>query len=1279
MLKKDLFPFFLTLLVLILSLLNYQPGTWLSGWDTLHPEFNFTLNFSRVLSGVWRQEQGLGAVAAHSQMADLPRLILLLPLSLIFPISSLRYFYIFLNLILGPLGVYFFLEKIIFRNQDGLKKVAAFLGSLFYLLNLGTLQHFYVPFEMFTTQFAALGWLFLFASLFIKSGNHKFIWFFSLTTFLATPMAYAATLWYVYFLAFFLYLFFFSVFLKTKNISFYFKRVLFLLGATLIINSYWLLPNLYFLKNHAQEVPQAKINRLFSEEAFLNNQEFGDLKNVAILRNFLFNWQEYGKNGQFVMLLDEWARHLKKPFVLSIGYAIFALIIFGIILAIWRKEKGALAILPVFCLALIFLLNNTFPVDKIFLFLQNNLPLFREILRFPFTKFSLLLVLTEAVFLAISLNFFGEYFLNLIKKERFVVLCQVILVTFLLTYFMWPAFKGNLVSPSLRIKIPQRYFALFAWFKSQPDKGRIAVLPLHSFWGWEYHDWTTTSAGPSFQGAGFLWFGIKQPLLVRDFDRWNQANEEFYREISYAVYANNLNLFEKILEKYQIRYLLLDKSIIAPGKEVDPKILYFGEIEKLLASSGKIKLAKSFGFGLDVYQTDLKTKPQDFVYFLADFAQVEPRFAESNFDQAYADLGPYVTQMKDSLPQNLAINSFHYPFRNIFAAESVLPKRLEIIKNKFRLTADRILESWRLSLPNYPKIESVIGTKVFLKKESGLTLRLVFNLPKFWGSNTQNPEIKLAPPPSLIYDARFLSFGGGEVFNIGERNENEEAYLGEVILETQKENLIFFYGPPPFPTQTLLVDQIALFPENCQKPKEDQFFGREKRSEDLGFELIARNTLACVTLPVLSFTDFSTLSWEKDKEVLLNLTFEYQANQKVKPQFAFLDSDRNQYLKSSVFAKSQFNDEKKVSHFLAIKAADLPSLQLRFFLDAQKSFSEKRILYKNISLSFSPSLGQIAVTPERLSDAFSGLKNSDALADFNIIEGELLPLADSNFEITRADHQAEICGDLLPQFYDRQIKEKMGQSYIEYSSLKGASCDHFSYPNLSQKWGYLLAVESRNVYGLPLRICLANNFTRRCDLYTALTSNKEFTRELFLLPPRGQVGSGYDVNINNYSVGKIKSINDLKSITFYLFPYNWIFNLRQESFLLRAPRQSPQASPQASLTKALNSTFYLVKGVTTPNHNASLLVLDQSFEKNWQAYLFASSFIPKAIKPHVLVNNWANGWRLKPNTEGTIILVFWPQYLEYLGFFLLAVFFGFYLKSDWPSLKKFLRQKTRLW
>ena len=110
---NNLFPILLIVITLVLVVVNWKPDTWLSGWDTLHPEFNFKLNLQRTFNGVWQEHQGLGATASQSHPVEFIRTIVLMFFSLFLPLSFLRYAYFFICLILGPLGVYYFLNTIV--------------------------------------------------------------------------------------------------------------------------------------------------------------------------------------------------------------------------------------------------------------------------------------------------------------------------------------------------------------------------------------------------------------------------------------------------------------------------------------------------------------------------------------------------------------------------------------------------------------------------------------------------------------------------------------------------------------------------------------------------------------------------------------------------------------------------------------------------------------------------------------------------------------------------------------------------------------------------------------------------------------------------------------------------------------------------------------------------------------------------------------------------------------------------------------------------------------
>ena len=85
-LQKSFFPVVLILIIGLLVWKNYVPGTWLSGWDTLHPEFNLSVYLRRAFSGAWQEHQGLGVAASQAHAAEIPRLFIISMLTLILPL-----------------------------------------------------------------------------------------------------------------------------------------------------------------------------------------------------------------------------------------------------------------------------------------------------------------------------------------------------------------------------------------------------------------------------------------------------------------------------------------------------------------------------------------------------------------------------------------------------------------------------------------------------------------------------------------------------------------------------------------------------------------------------------------------------------------------------------------------------------------------------------------------------------------------------------------------------------------------------------------------------------------------------------------------------------------------------------------------------------------------------------------------------------------------------------------------------------------------------------------
>ena len=632
------FPLVLASIAVFLCIRNYTPGTYLMGWDSVHPEFNFQLNAGRMLSHVWGGEMGVGAISAHSDMSDLPKIFIEWISSLILPTSFVRYFYIFSCLIVGPLGVYFFLKYVFQREKDGpWIYPAAFLGGLFYLLNLGTLQNFYVPLEMFTVAFAGSPWLFLAGLKYLREGKKKNLFLFAIIVILISPMAYAATQAYVIYLGLFLFLISFAVFSSGKKLKL--KRFLKLGIVAFLLNIYWILPNVYSIVQQSQTISNANINRLFSQESFLRNADFGDIGHVLIQKNFLFSWRNFDfVNGEYKDLLDGWNRYLGFSAINSIGYGLAFLALIGILLGTIKKEKISLSFILPLLISLFFLFNANPPLGKIYQYLYNNLEIFREGFRTPFTKFSIL-------FEFILSFYFGYFCYRLFTvKIKYASFFKILIACWLtggIIVFSLPAFYGNLIGQNVRVKFPSEYSQLFDWFKNNSE-GRIALMPINTKFGWEYRNWGLP-AQTGYEGSGFLTYGIKNPILYRDFDRWNSANEDFYNQSAFALYSNNNQSFVSTLKKYQVKYVLLDESMVNAGGSSD--ILKISEIKDIAGEFGWKEVA-NFNF-LTVYDTGFGGEE---VTIPQSYSRINTDLAYSSLDTIYSQFGDYIASGEISFP-----------------------------------------------------------------------------------------------------------------------------------------------------------------------------------------------------------------------------------------------------------------------------------------------------------------------------------------------------------------------------------------------------------------------------------------------------------------------------------------------------------------------------------------------------------------------------------------------------------------------------------------------------
>ncbi|MBI3342764.1 hypothetical protein HY032_01235, partial [Candidatus Gottesmanbacteria bacterium] len=551
----------------------------------------------------------------------------------------------------------------------------ALAGALFYQYNLATIQMFYTPLEAFSAHFAALPWLAWSLLTYLHEGSRKRFLIFLLISVLSTPQFFIPTL-----------LLPITVLLTSISIG----RLIHLPGANffhlegvprrillaglgfLLVNAFWLLPYLYGLPRNAPVITAAKINQMSSGEVFARNQAFGDLGNVLRMRGFPLDFEDTDAAGATTYLMAPWREFLSHPLVQAFSWLSVALTLIGVISIGTILISAASKITPIerwmvlpFAMtlgaALVFLANDTPIVKDLTQLVRGAVPWFAEAYRFPFTKFSLLYGLSSSVLFTVAVAWAVRQVSKRWKKATVVVPFVAAVLTLGLSL---PTFRGNFFSERLRVTLPDDYPHVFTWMKDKPP-GRVAYLPQHQYWSWKYYQW-------GYRGSGFAWYGLNQPLLDRAFDPWSGYNENYYWELSRSIYSKDTQSLLTVLDKHDVRYLLLDENIISPSNN---RALFIDEIKAMLASLPVVKEVARFG-KLTVYEKGLDSRlrgndnqnTQSFVSLKPNLPTVSPAYEWTDNDVAFEDVGDYIA-ISDKR-EVISNTNYTYPFRSLFTKRS---------------------------------------------------------------------------------------------------------------------------------------------------------------------------------------------------------------------------------------------------------------------------------------------------------------------------------------------------------------------------------------------------------------------------------------------------------------------------------------------------------------------------------------------------------------------------------------------------------------------------------
>lgn len=679
----DLFFIFLIIgITIFISAKNYAPGTYLTGWDNLHPEFNFKLNIERSLNSAWQEYQGLGVPGGMAHASDITRQLFLWLLSAVVANNLLRYIWLFLMLGLGPIGIYFLLRYVFLKGGNKfLTSFASLVGSMFYLFNLGTLQYFFLPYESFLSFYGFLPWLIFSVCFYLDLGDRKsLIWLF-LVALLATSAFYVQTMFVVYFVL--LLIFCFEGIISKGKTGI--KRSIVVVAITLLVNSFWLLPVIYSTVSNSSSLINSKINSLATPETQIQNIARGNFEDIVSLKGFWWDYYDLIKPEEYDYLYANWITYLNNPIFQKISTTMFSLIVLGLFLSIFKKNKyfkWSYFGIPLLIVCYFMLASVNPPFGEIFKIIFTKFSILSEIFRSVFTKWSIPAVFIYSIGLGFVIHFLGSSRFKIIKFISIAVGLAVILTSI---YTTKPFFNGMLISERMRVSIPNEYFEVFSFFDKEPNNGAVAYLPVHVFWGWYFTDW-------GYNGSGFLWYGIKQPIVARTFDVWSSHNESFYYEIYKTIYDNDYSGFKDIINKYNISYLFLDSSEINPGGG-GQKLLYLDRINSFTSNIPELELVFNSG-SISVYR--FNKLEETFVSSLNNYSLVTDNYQFSNVDKAFKEQSDYVSSN----------NGTTFPFADFKNGNDV---EIEYKENSIKLTSGEVLDlnNKKIILPEFEENESI--------------------------------------------------------------------------------------------------------------------------------------------------------------------------------------------------------------------------------------------------------------------------------------------------------------------------------------------------------------------------------------------------------------------------------------------------------------------------------------------------------------------------------------------------------------------------------------------
>lgn len=1205
-------------------------GSWFLGWDSTTPEINFGLNFGRFLSGVWQEYRGLGTTDGMAHTALIVHWIYSAILSLIFPAEVIRPLINHITHLLGGIGIYA-LTQLLLQGRNKKQQPAdmrtnqwiGFTATLLGMFNFMTMQMYNLPLELFSFHFAVLPWTLWALTRYIQSPTHNRLLILSLISLAGVSQAHVPTI----FVSYLLFMGSWSLgLLLSKYWRSHLKSVILAFSVLLLVNSFWLLPYSFAVVTKADEISSTKQNRLGTPSVFYKNSAWGTAGSILAFGGFQLDYLDWHDESEsFQRIMSSWHDYWNsKPYQLA-SLIIMVFIFLGIASPLFKTKNYSTELYNSTLISWSFafiMLGTSIPIiGFITETLRDHIPLFAQIFRFTFTKFSLGYVVFACLLFALGLRVVINLLRNISITRK--IAPPLILTTVVITLFVMtrPTFKP-MYYEKLFVNVPQSYFDFASYANENLAENRYATLPMHSLWGW-----TTNTTDWGYRGSGFLWQLATPPMVDRAFDPWSKNNETAFFQLNNALYANNPEEFKATAQKYHLTHLLWDTSVFNPGAK--DSLLLKDFIPSFFQSIQESTILRAFE-NLTLFSITFNDERSLAPIAPHTFQEIDQTYnsTNANFDQAYFDGGDYILQN----------DGIDYPFSFLSQNEIfTLPSNVLLSSEEMRLFLPR--SDKKLFIPDFaikqPEIPVVISLQSQLTATtSALHFRpilpsvVVENKPAFAPTSimqefpTQN-EVVVS-----IHD---------RVFQLGSNSQQV------IALPTTSPISYTLYelGTSPF-LKPIINDNIV----SCEFMS--AFFDND-----------VPNNLQCQTASFTTSENDST-PLSEDKQ-LFALSFSPASTTGGTPEICVATVEEpSACLNDPVH--SALSEDKRLETTTILLNLPLNQEFIVYFLsEYEQNQNARKVAYQNFQLLILDTLTTNEVAFGAQVENMSNSIQSGAELGYEI---ELILPISNNPAVITPDWKNKLAQDIncsINGIGAATVKITTDNQIIMNSEDGGIFCNQIPLTDFIDTYQYLYQATGNASQGAGTKIFLMNPFTTRPDLET-ITNRGGFSI-LYPILPSSTFGAGdgipFTLSYNSESYRGVTNETSLESERLIPIPLRWLSAMKLES-----AENVPVMN--GGVVRAYNklATFLYTIELEVQQSGKNLVALPQSHDPGWVAFpgwRFWERF------EHVKYNGWANGWLIPGNAASAtqaitadgesgsvrVTILYWPQLLSYAGYGLL--------------------------